>query len=63
MDKILIDVDKFEENLYRMKPYIDCIMCTVSILNIFDLKEIEEYYMNNFGITVNWYDFYGLVHY
>ena len=29
-----IDVDKFEENLYRMKPYIDCIMCTVSILNI-----------------------------
>ena len=54
-----IDVDKFEENLYRMKPYIDCIMCTVSILNIFDLKEIEEYYMNNFRITVNWYALYN----
>lgn len=54
-----IDVDKFEENLYRVKPYIDCIMCTVSILNIFDLKEIEEYYMDNFGIKVNWYALYS----
>ena len=25
----------------------------------FDLKEIEEYYMNNFGITVNWYALYS----
>ena len=48
-----IDVDTFEENLYRMKPYIDCIMCTVSILNVFELKDIEEYYMDNFGIKVN----------
>ena len=54
-----IDVDTFEENLYRMKPYIDCIMCTVSILNIFDLKEIEDYYMDNFGIKVNWYALYS----
>ena len=27
-------------------------------LKHFDLKEIEEYYMNNFGITVNWYALY-----
>ena len=54
-----IDVDKFEENLYRMKPYITHIQCTVSILNIFDLKEIEEYYKDNFGIQVYWYALYS----
>ncbi len=54
-----IDVDTFEENLYRMKPYIDSIVCTVSILNAFDMKEIEDYYMENFGITVRWYALYS----
>ena len=54
-----IDVDTFEENLYRMKPYIDSIVCTVSILNVFDMKEIEDYYMENFGITVRWYALYS----
>ena len=53
------DVDTFEENLYRMKPYIDSIVCTVSILNAFDMKEIEDYYMENFGITVRWYALYS----
>jgi organic radical activating enzyme len=54
-----IDVDTFEENLYRMKPYIDSIVCTVSILNAFDMKDIEEYYMDNFGINVRWYALYS----
>ena len=56
-----IDVDVFEENLYRMRPHIERICCTVSILNIFDLKEIEEYYMDNFGIFIHWYALYSPV--
>ena len=56
-----IDVDVFEENLYRMRPHIERIYCTVSILNIFDLKEIEDYYKNNFGIKVCYYALYSPV--
>lgn len=54
-----IDVDVFEENLIRMKPYIERIQCTVSILNVFDIKDIEDYYMDNFGIKVHWYALYS----
>jgi len=39
-----IDVKKFEENLAIMKDNVSYINVTVSILNAFDLKDIEEYY-------------------
>jgi organic radical activating enzyme len=39
-----IDVQEFEKNLMIMKDHVLQIYCTVSILNAFDLKEIEEYY-------------------
>ena len=39
-----IDVKQFEQNLQIMKDYIIFIACTVSVLNVFDLKKIEEYY-------------------
>ena len=39
-----IDVKEFEKNLEIMKDNVMMINCTVSVLNAFDLKEIEEYY-------------------
>ena len=39
-----VNVKKFEENLAIMKDNVSYINCTVSILNAFDLKDIEEYY-------------------
>ena len=39
-----IDVKQFEQNLQIMKDHIIFIACTVSVLNVFDLKKIEEYY-------------------
>ena len=44
-----------------MRPHIERIYCTFSILNIFDLKEIEDYYKNNFGIKVCYYALYSPV--
>lgn len=49
-----IDVKKFEENLTKYKKRITGIHCTVSILNIYDLKEIEDYYKNNFGLPTTY---------
>ena len=45
-----IDIKKFEANLIEAKPIIKQINCSVSLLNIFDLNEIYDYYWNNFGI-------------
>lgn len=45
-----IDIKKFEANLIEAKPIIKQINCSVSLLNIFDLNEIYDYYWDNFGI-------------
>jgi len=49
-----INVNKFEDNLRRGKEMSDyiAISCTVSRLNAPDLREISEYYRNNFGVAV-----------
>jgi len=48
-----IDVKKFENNLLDTTDFNDRgIQVSVSILNIEDLLEIEEYYNNKFGIEV-----------
>jgi len=39
-----IDVDQFERNLETYRNDIDEITCAVSLLNVHDLKEIEEHY-------------------
>ena len=39
-----IDVDQFERNLETYRDDIDEITCAVSLLNVHDLKEIEEHY-------------------
>ena len=39
-----IDIEEFEKNLNIMKEHVIFIACTVSVLNVFDLKKIEEYY-------------------
>lgn len=44
------DVKKFENNLREAKSIIKQINCSVSLLNVFDLFEIRDYYWNNFGI-------------
>jgi hypothetical protein len=48
-----IDVERFEGNLRRVKKHIKYIICTVNILNVFDLRQIEDYYEENFGLPVS----------
>jgi len=50
-----IDVKSFEDNLIRMKEHIHCINVTVSILNAYDLKQIEEYYAQ-FGLKTQYHN-------
>lgn len=50
-----IDVYQFEKNLEEVKDYVSNINVTVSMLNILDLYEIQEYY-KPFNTT-----FYGMV--
>ena len=45
-----IDIKKFEANLVEAKPIIKQLNCTVSLLNVFDLNEIWDYYWNKFRI-------------
>lgn len=49
-----IDVKEFENNLRKYKDRITGIHCTVSVLNIYDLKEIEDYYKENFGLPTTY---------
>ncbi|MAR77861.1 MAG: hypothetical protein CMD43_02830 [Gammaproteobacteria bacterium] len=44
------DIKKFEENLIEARSIIKTINVTVSLLNVFDLHEIRDYYWKNFGI-------------
>ena len=44
------DVKKFEANLKEAKSLIKSINVTVSLLNVFDLYDIRDYYWSNFGI-------------
>ncbi len=48
-----IDVDEFENNLMSYNKYIHRIQISVSLLNVFDLDEIYEYYQDNFNVTVS----------
>lgn len=45
-----IDVKQFEKNLELMKDNISNINVTVSLLNVYDLDDIEQYY-NKFNVT------------
>ena len=45
-----IDIKKFEANLVEAKSLIKQLNCTVSLLNVFDLNEIYDYYWNKFGL-------------
>jgi len=51
-----IDVQRFEENLKMMRKYVLNIACTVSVLNIYDLKKIEEYYKD---FVIHWEPVYS----
>ena len=44
------DIKKFEANLREAKSIIKGINVTVSLLNVFDLYDIKDYYWSNFGI-------------
>ena len=46
------DIKKFENNLREAKSIIKQINCSISLLNVFDLFEIRDYYWNNFKIKV-----------
>jgi len=48
-----INVSEFEENLVKSKHIISQLACTVSLLNINDLNEIESYYKNKFNLKMN----------
>lgn len=45
-----IDVNKFENNLMTVHKNISSLNCTVYLLNIFDLKKIKKYYLDNFKL-------------
>tara|TARA_B100000959_G_scaffold285688_1_gene361297 strand:- start:1105 stop:2181 length:1077 start_codon:yes stop_codon:yes gene_type:complete len=47
-----IDREKFEHNLLEAKGLIKQLNCSTSMLNIFELKEMYNYYMDNFGIPM-----------
>jgi organic radical activating enzyme len=51
-----IDRKKFEANLKEAKDLILQLNCSVSLLNIFDLEEIYDYYLNNFGIQTTFHN-------
>jgi organic radical activating enzyme len=44
------DIESFERNLVEMKDHVKQIHITVSLLNIYDLFEIREYYNKKFEI-------------
>ena len=50
-----IDVEQFEKNLKEMLDagFNANISCTISILNVFDLIDINNYYRHKFGANVN----------
>ncbi len=50
-----IDVEQFEKNLKEMldSGFNANISCTISILNVFDLIDINNYYRHKFGANVN----------
>ena len=50
-----IDVKQFEKNLKEMldSGFNANISCTISLLNVFDLIEINNYYKNKFGANVH----------
>jgi len=48
-----IDVKQFEKNLVDAKDLLSGIACTVGLLNVKDLLEIDSYYKDKFDIDVN----------
>ena len=53
-----IDRKKFESNLIKAKDLIEYINCAPSILNIYDLDKIYDYYKQKFGV---WTKFTSIV--
>jgi hypothetical protein len=47
-----IDREKFEHNLLEAKGLIKQLNCSTSMLNIFELKEMYNYYMDKFNIPM-----------
>ena len=47
-----IDREKFEHNLLEAKGLVKQLNCSTSMLNIFELKEMYNYYMDNFNIPM-----------
>ncbi len=45
-----LDIEEFENNLLIVYKYIESINCTVQLLNIMDLEEIEDYYWDKFDL-------------
>ena len=45
-----IDVEQFEHNLVEARSLITQLNCTVSLLNVYDINEIYDYYKTKFGI-------------
>ena len=43
-------MEEFESNLRKAKHIVDHLAPSVSLLNIFDLIEIDDYYRDNFGV-------------
>ena len=52
-----INVKEFESNLITYKKWIEHITLTVQLLNVFDLKEIIEYYKKNFDTDVHTFSY------
>ena len=48
-----IDVKSFEQNIRDNWDIIKGLNCTVSLLNVFELYEIKEYYATNFNVGVS----------
>ena len=51
-----IDVKEFEDNLKEAGHLVNYLNCTVSILNVFDILEIQKYYRNNFNLLVTFHN-------
>lgn len=51
-----IDVEEFERNLVEAKDLIYQLNCTVSYLNLFDLEEMYDYYLDKFGIRMTFHN-------
>ncbi len=52
-----IDVEQFENNLMHYHRYIMKLTLTVQLLNVFELKEIKNYYKKNFNLEMSTFSY------